>query len=269
VAGTGVDYSDDRGTDNLVLSPGAAAIYQFDDQIMGKLVYNRACLRPSNFQSNLQSEEMGQIEAILMKNLGRASVTATVYGQQLKDFITFIGFAGGFRNSGDYTSSGIELETTVAVNETTDFWANLSYLWTAEVDNLQRSAFGDAASVNGIRSNASGDLLSVPDLQINCGGTMHFCDRQVFASPALRFVNEVEYRSAPPTTTTLSWATYSAVDPMIYFDIAVGYEPSSTFGVYLTIMNLFDVTKQNHLTIWNDTVGQSGRYAEIKGIFKV
>ncbi|MFC1765287.1 TonB-dependent receptor plug domain-containing protein [Planctomycetota bacterium] len=266
VSGTGLDYSDDRGNKNLAFSPRLAGIYNFNSSTIGKLIYNHAFLRPSNFQSGVEAEEMDQVEGILIKNFGKTNVTATAYWQKLKGFISIVSIGTGYQNSGDYTSWGLELEANSEVTENAELWGNLSYV-NASAKNFSAEVINN--KTNTMRIDPEGQVLSVPSIQSNLGATFRCLNKKAFVSPALRFVGETKYRSAPPTTAgDLNTATYDKIDPMTYLDLALGYEPCESFGLYATFMNLLDEKKQNHLTIWNGTVGQYGLYAELKAIFK-
>ena len=207
---------------------------------------------------------MDQFEYIYMKKFGQASLVTTVYWQKLEGVINILSLGSGttqFNNAGDVESKGIEVEFTTPLEEDHTLWVNASY-GDAEGDN-----FPATLPLNSQRVNASNKILSHPEFTMNAGATFRFFDRKFFVSPAIRHVATAEYRATPPTT-SLSDALYRNVGPFTYLDLNLGYEPNPNLGFYLTFHNLTDIDSRNHLSIWNGTLTQPGRYIEFKMALK-
>ena len=267
--GTGVSYNDDRGEDAWVSSPRGGIIWNASENTTHKLLYNSAYFRPATFQAtnnpNMDSEEMTQFEYILMKKIGRANVTTTLYWQELEGYINILSLGGGstqFNNSGDYKSRGIEVEFTTPLWEDHILWANAAYC------DAEAGGFTSTLPFNSRRVNPSGEVLSYPEVTFNIGGTFHSLDKKTFISPAMRYVGEVEYRATPATTASLTDAMYRHVGPFAYLDLNIGYEPNKNLGFYVNFINLTNIDSRNHLSIWNGTIDQPGRYIEFKILYK-
>jgi len=268
VFGSGADYNDDRGSKIWEMGPRAGVIWHTAPDLTQKLLYNRGFMRPAVFQLSggypVDSEAIDQFDYILMKQFGPASLTATAYWQKLKGFINIVavGAASQWSNAGDFTQRGLELEFTTPIWRDHTFWANTSFC------DATAKNFPPTLPLNSVRVDGGGHVLSYPEFTGNTGATFRFFDKKVFVSPALRYLGTVEYRETPPTTSSLDSATYRWVGPFAYVDLATGYEPNPNLGFYLTFMNLTDVQASNTLTIWNGTVGQSGRYVEFRVALK-
>ncbi len=267
--GTGISFNDGRGNKQWLYSPRAGMIWHSSDETAHKFLYNRAFLRPATFQAgdNVNSEIMDQFEYIWLQKFDKATLSTTLYWQRLKGFINIVtlGATGSsFANAGDYTSKGIEVEFAAPLGNNHNFWANAS-CGDAEAEN-----FPSTLPVNSRRVDPQGNLLSYPNFTFNTGATFRFMDRKLFLSPALRFVDSAKYRAEPPTAgdTTLTSATYAETDAFTYLDLNIGYEPADNLGIYLTFFNLTDIREDNHLSIWNGTISQTGRYIEFKLVYK-
>jgi len=269
VGGSGISYNDNRGSEEWVYSPRAGIIWHASENTTHKLLYNFAFLRPATFQaannSVVDSEEMKQIEYILIKRLGHSTLTTTLYWQKLDGFINILSLGGGtsqFNNAGDYKSKGAEVEFTTPLGEDHTLWANAAYC------DAEAGGFPAMLPFNSRRVNPDGELLSYPDFTFNVGGTFRFMDKKFFVSPAVRYVGAVEYRATPATTASLADAAYEHVGPFAYLDLNIGYEPNENLGIYAGIHNLTDVDSKNHLSIWNGTIGQPGRYIEFNVVYR-
>jgi outer membrane cobalamin receptor len=271
VAGTWVDYNGDRGGDATAVSPRLAAIWTVNDTLTTKWVYNRAFLRPANFQITVnpeaESEIMDQIEWITLSQLGKASITATVFAQKLSSFLNIVDInSGAFEASGDYQSSGVELEGRYLFNAQHELWANWSYAQT------KGSNFPNLLAADSRRVDPDGALLSYPEFTFNLGGTFRFGE-QFQISPALRTVGPTRYRAIGAKKVTASEdqifyldnpQLYRQTDLMQYLDINATWTPITMLDLSLNVVNSLDETDKTHLTIWNGTIDQPGRYAEIE-----
>lgn len=263
--GTGINYNDGRGVEEWVYSPRAGIICHESDTVVHKFLYSHAFLRPATFQaasSNVDSEDMDQLEYINIRKFGQSLLTTTLYYQELNGFMNISSFSSGYSNSGNYRSKGVEMELTTPLGKDHTLWANGSY------GKATAGSFPPSLAFDGRRVNPSGELLSYPELSINAGAVFRFYDKKLFLSPAVRHVASTEYRASPATTQSLDDATYRHAGPFTYLDLNIGYEPNDQLGMYLSFHNLTDITARNHLTIWNGTVEQSGRYVEFKMIYR-
>ena len=277
LAGSRFDYNDDRGEDPFNASPRVGSIWHASDNTTLKLLYNRGFLRPANFQvggeGDVESEIMDQVDLIWMQRLGKVNLTSTAYWQKLEGLINILSGADytGFANAGDYESKGLELEISAPlVGNGHEIWANASFS-EAEGKNYPPttglSDDGLRVELNRRRVDGSGDLLSYPKVYFNVGGTFRFLNKKLFVSPAVRYVGEATYRTAPPIV-SLDEDIYDEVGPFTYVDLNMGYEPTESFGVYVGVYNLTDETDETHLSIWNGTIGQYGRYVEVKAVYR-
>jgi len=125
-------------------------------------------------------------------------------------------------------------------------------------------------SANNRRVDADGNLLSYPELMANVGATFRFMDKKLFVSPAVRYTGIVTYRTRTPATSGTEITNYytDEIGPFTYMDLNIGYEPTAQFGVYLNFNNLLDEDGPIHQSVWNGTIGQYGRYIEVKAVYR-
>jgi len=263
ILGTGINYNDNRGTDELFFSPKAGLIWNASKDTTFKWLFNTAFLRPAVFQStgpDVDSETMKQYEFIWMQRVGKGNVTTTLYYQQLKGFLNIVSIGGSsqFANSGDYTQKGIEVEYNTPLFDDHSFWANASY-GDAKAEN-----FAPTLPYNSIRTDPHGNLLNYPEFMFNVGSTFRFHDKKIFITPSVRFVGSTKYRATPANTPQLTDAGYDDAGSFTYVDLTIGYEPTPNLGMYLGLYNLTNVRSDTGISIWNGTIEQPGRYVGLK-----
>lgn len=265
VLGSGVDYNDDRGADSWFFSPRAGVIWYASEATTHKFLYNKAFLRPAVFQlkdNNIDSEELDQFEYIWMQQLGKANLTTTLYWQELKGQLNIID-AEKYANAGDFTQKGIETEYTYPLFDDHTVWANASY------GDAEGDEFPPSLPVNSIRTDNNDELLNYPDFTANVGATFRFDNKKIFVSPALRYVAECTYRAGTGADSNdRDDDVYGNVGSFTYLDLTFGYEPAKNFGLYLSFHNLTDERGDNYISIWNGTMEQSGRYVELKMVYR-
>ena len=275
VAGTWLDYNGDRGGDATAVSPRLAAIWDYSDQITTKLVYNRAFLRPANFQvtknEDAESEIMDQVEWITMAQLGKSgSLTTTLFSQKLTSFLNIVNLStGAFEASGDYSSYGIEVEGRYQFNNRHELWGNWSYAQT------EGSNFPAGLAADSRRTYTDDSLLSYPEFTFNIGGTFRF-GNSFQISPAIRTVGPTRYRAvAAKGVTPADDATfyldnpslYGQTDLMTYVDINATFSPADWVDLSLNAVNSLDENSDTYLTIWNGEIEQYGRFVQLKADF--
>ena len=265
--GTGINYNDDRGMKEWVFSPRAGLIWNASKDTTFKWLFNKAFLRPAVFQMtgpSVDSETMTQYEFIWMQKAGKGNITTTLYHQKLEGFLNIvtIGPPTQFENSGDYTQNGIEVEYATPLFDDHNFWANVSY------GTADAKKFSATLPTNSIRTDPDGEVLNYPELMFNVGSTFRFYDKKIFVSPAVRYIASTKYRATPATTPELTDAVYDHVGPFTYLDLTVGYEPTPNLGMYLSFYNLTDIRSDTGISIWNGTIEQTGRYVELKVVYR-
>ncbi|MBD3419177.1 MAG: TonB-dependent receptor [Chitinivibrionales bacterium] len=263
VLGIRGDYNPDRGDDSYNFNPRVALMAYPFEQTALKIIYNKGFLRPANFQSagaRVESEEMNQIDIQWLQKLGLVSFAATYYWQELKGFINILSGISykGFANSGDYQSQGVEVDATLRLLERHEIWTN-GYYSIATGTNFPKDL-----AYNSVRVDLDGYLLSYPRYIANLGATARFFKEKVFCTPALRVVAPVKYRTAPAGSAEVdSEANYATTNRFYYLDLNIGYSPYDFMDIYLYLDNITDITDQNHLTVWNGTLGQYGRHVSL------
>jgi hypothetical protein len=134
--------------------------------------------------------------------MGRTRVGATVYHEELQDFITFF---SPHANGGNFRGNGVELSLQAPIHPHVTLWANGS--WNDTKLNLFNNALFGAQpqkSGNGVESfhsyvNAEGRLIGSAAYTANVGLDWRICDHLTF-SPALRYFSEqaaVGFHPAP------------------------------------------------------------------------
>lgn len=280
VLGARADHNAQRGEDSFNINPRASAIYQPVPDTALKLVYNRGFLRPANFQTvggPVESETMDQVEGIWLQQFGPVSLSTNVYWQKLKGFIAILEGASysGFANTGDFEAKGFEVNVSAEVMEDHTVWANGSYTKSTG-ENMPTTL-----PLNSQRILPNGNALSVPKITANLGATARLLQKALFITPMLRFYGKTDYRAEPPVVPndnptdpmdmrafipgdSLSDAKHDTTGPFFYLDLSVGYEPNELLGFYLYGDNLLDERGEQHLSIWNGTIEQYGRYVEAR-----
>jgi iron complex outermembrane receptor protein len=284
VLGGRADHNAQRGDDNFNFNPRASVIYQPISDTSIKVNYNRGFLRPANFQSvgeTVESETMDQVEGIWLQQFGPVNLGTNVYWQKLKGFIAILdGGVNNFANTGDYTAKGAELNVSAEVMNDHTVWGNFSYTKVTG-DNLPAppdpaNGITTGLALNSHRILPDGTALSIPKVTANLGVTARLLEKALFITPMLRFYGKTDYRSQPPVvanpdptampafspTRSLDDAKHSTTGPFVYLDLSVGYDVNEMLGIYVYGDNLLNEKDQQHLSIWNGTIGQYGRYVE-------
>jgi outer membrane receptor protein involved in Fe transport len=264
VAGAWVDYNADRGNDAFNFSPRLGAIWQASEKTTLKLLYNRAFLRPANFQTVnndvIESETMQQYDLIWIQEFSPFTLTVNAFYQELDGFINIvsIGTASRFENAGTYESTGVEIDLSANLTKDLSVWGNLSYA------QAESSDFPPGLPLDSRRILPDGQLLSYPELMANLGGTMRFADGKFFISPALRYMGDVWIRENTPVG-SISSSTYTNLDATLLFDVNLGWEPNDRYGFYLNVVNALNEDAPTYQSVWNGTVGRSGLFVELTG----
>ncbi len=258
--GSRFDYNDLRGEDKFVVNPRLAMVFKPMTNSAFKLLYNRGYLRPTNFQSasdNVSSEIMNQVDAIWMHRVGKLQYAVTGFWQKLEGFIIIANTNGGFQfsNTGDYTSTGLELELNAFLNEDINLWGNMA------ITDPKGENFPNGLSYNERRVDLNGNLLNYSNLTANVGGTFKFLEKKLFISPAVRYIGATTFRSIAVADAALdNQGNYNETSAFTYVDLNIGYEPNEKYGFYLYIDNLTDITTPTHMSVWNGTIEQYGRF---------
>lgn len=265
ILGSRADVNNQRGSDHYDFSPRAAIILYPYKSGTYKLIFNKGYLRPANYQLSVKvkSEIMNQIELILNQQIGSALLTFNAFWQELKGFILIASDQKNHLNAGDYTSKGLEIEINAPLKEYLSVWANGTYI-IPEGKN-----FTDKIPYDYRRIDLNGRILSYSPTNANAGFTYHLLDKKIFMSPACRFLAATTYRSIPATvipnadnslTYIDSPSYYSKTPNFIYIDFNIGFEPNQKIGIYFYIDNLTNIRSQTHMSVWNGTVEQYGRF---------
>lgn len=260
--GSRADYNNQRGDDKLSLNPRASIVVLPTKKTSLKALYNRGYLRPANFQAagakNVSSEIMNQVDIVWMHQYKSFSYSLTAYWQKLEGFINILpGF--GFANTGDYSSTGIELNANYMVNKNNKIWFNTA------LSNPKGDNYPTDLAYNNQRVDLNGKLLSYAPIVINGGATSYLINRKVFVSPAVRFVGATKYRQiqAVDKASDLE-SNYSTTPNFVYVDLNIGFEPTERLGVYLYIDNVLNEKRETNLTVWNGSIGQYGTHFNFK-----
>jgi outer membrane receptor protein involved in Fe transport len=270
-----------RGDQRANVNPRGSIIWIPVPTTSVKLIYNRGFLRPAHYQSAstaitrlsrpevppVDSEVMDQFDAVWLQQVGNFTLSTNAFWQRLKGFISIITIGGVFTNTGDYESKGVELATSYRLGDHS-IWANGSYSF-AEVKNAP-----DTLEVNAIRSRPDGRALSFPAITANAGATARFLLGRLFVTPMVRFLGEVDIRTAPPPVkpmgerASLDEAQYATVGPHFYLDLSVGYDINRNFALQLYGDNLLDNRRPIQQSIWNGTIDPYGRAVEARLTFR-
>lgn len=259
--GTRGDFNNQRGNDPFNLNPRFGLIVNPMENSAFKVLYNKGYLRPANFQSaggDVSSEEMSQVDVIWMQNVGKVNYNVTYFWQKLTGFINILpGF--GFANTGDYSSTGVEVDVNYSPNVNHTIWANLS------VTNAKGDNFPTDLAYNNRRVDLDGKLLSYPGMNFNLG-SMHFLlDNKLTIAPTIRFVGATKYRQVPVDVAIDDIeANYETTPAFTYLDINVGYQVNKKLAFNLYVDNLLNETRKTHLTVWNGGLEQYGTFWNLK-----
>jgi outer membrane receptor protein involved in Fe transport len=261
------DYSTNRG-DKSSLNPRLGILWQAGEKTFFKALYNTGFLRPPDSflrvsvaaGATLRPTDIRQYDLIWMQKLGSATdLTVNGYWQKLRRniVVTAPTIGGGFANAGSVTSEGVEAELRTQVTQRASLWGNATF---------SRATGGDfpavaILSLDRQRVEPDGDLLNFPTLTGNLGGT--YRAGRFFVSPAVRYVGSQTVRMNPPVG-TLANAVYAKVDPFIYGDVNVGFEPNDSVGVYLYVDNVGNQRRSFPISVFNGTMQQPGRFVEGK-----
>ncbi len=258
-----------RGSDPYNFNPRVAVMYLPNECTTIKGLYNRGYLRPTNFQSafyqdSIRSETMDQYDLIWMQLLKPVSITIDVFHQTLHGFINlFPGNSYSFRNTGDYHSSGIELEAKVAINNH-DIWANWYYTL-AKVNN-----FAPAMAYNNRRVDLDSNLLTYPPMSINVGTTIRLLNNNLSLSPDIHMESPVTYRLASVTSQAADDPSFYGTSPWyFYLNMAALWDINDNVSITLYGYNITDNRQQKPQSIWNGTIGQPGAEGGLKLTLKL
>lgn len=118
VGGLRVDYNNPREKVSVV-SPRAAAIYRFNDNLTGKYMYNTGYVRPliaKSFEvaidrdnSVKESEKIRAHDIALIYNSGSTQLTAGAYQMTIIDRNSYDAFLNEHVDDGDLSTQGVEL----------------------------------------------------------------------------------------------------------------------------------------------------------------
>ena len=258
IGGGRFDYNDRRGNDKGQFNPRLGIISNPTKSTTIKALYNRGFLRPSNTQTSgaksIKSETMDQFDFIVIQKFGPLNVTLNAYYQQLNNLILIIPSLGGFVNTGNYSSKGLEVDLNSTVLKNHSIWANASFC------KAEGSGFDPALAYDLRRVDLSGQQLSFPSFNTNAGFTVRLLENKLFFSPAVRYVAPVKYRQYAVTDPAKDVeANYAKTPNFIYADLNIGYEMNKKVGFYLATYNVFDERRATNQSVWNGTVGQYGR----------
>lgn len=261
------DYSTNRG-DKSSFNPRLGVLWQAGEKTFFKALYNTGFLRPPDSflrvsvaaGATLRPTDIRQYDLIWMQKLGAATdLTVNGYWQKLRRniVVTAPTIGGGFANAGSVTSEGVEAELRTQLTQRSSLWGNVTFS-RAEGDDFPSTA---VLALDRQRIEPDGDLLNFPSLTGNLGGTFRL--GKFFVSPAVRYVGAQRIRMNPPVG-TLDNAVYADVDPFIYGDVNVGFEPSRSVGVYLYVDNVGNQRRDYPISVFNGSMQQAGRFVEGK-----
>lgn len=262
IIGSQFDYNQGRGIDDFNINPRFCLLWNANDLMSFKFLYNRGFMHPSNFQNSgatVKSEIIDQVDFIWLFELKQTTFSFTTYWQRLQGLLNIVSGSDykGYANSGDYYSYGLEIEFSTTITKKHNLW------WNGNYGFAKGGHFSPDLPFNARRVSPNGHLLSYPDIASNFGGTFRYFRNKFFISPAIRFIKRFDYRKTP-SISRLDDAQYGLAGPFTYFDINIGldYNERINFSIYGD--NLTNITSPTPLSIWNGTIGQYGRYIEAK-----
>jgi outer membrane receptor protein involved in Fe transport len=209
IAGIRVDHNTVLANDHWYPGGRAAIVVTPMTNWVSKLIYNHTTRMPAPWASPLneawgsdipsspswatnsttarQPEMLHSVEWQNIVYWGSARLSATVYYQQLKDFISWY---GPHTNIGDFDGPGAELDVRVPLNRRLTLWANASY----NNSKLEPSAAfvnppGQSIENHHIVVNPDGRIIGAPLFTAN-GGCDFEIIRNLVISPSLRYFTD-------------------------------------------------------------------------------
>lgn len=185
----------------------AAIIATLRTNWISKVMYNRAVRMPAPWGTHLNrawgkdkpdspsfasfsntAEEPEKLSTVEWQNilyLGQARLAATVYHQELEDFISWF---EPHSNAGDFRGNGVEVDLQVPVNDVLNAWANAS--WNdSKLHVFGRPAFTLTQIEQHVVINPDKRIIGAPEYTANAGFDYALTRDLVFA-PALRYFTE-------------------------------------------------------------------------------
>ncbi|MBN1823464.1 MAG: TonB-dependent receptor [Endomicrobiales bacterium] len=247
------------------ISPRAGVIYDPAKDTTIKVLYNTSVLMPNQWQKylfwntrssgeKLDPMQLTGIEAIWMQGLGGGlEGTLNVYQQDVKDVIVFL-FEGsiwpyvpagktkrGFYNTGDYKTTGSELELRYSAYKYSVF-ASAGYAATKV-----ETAF------DGAKINSKDEAIGFPAVKATVGGYYKVGEKLMLYADA-RHVGETKHKDATGADID--------VPGNMKIDINVTADITKSLKLGLLVRNITDNTEQENITIENGVAAGIGREVE-------
>lgn len=198
VAGVRADHNNVLRNDEWYPGARAAIIVEPASNWVSKLIYNRAARMPTALESPMnegwgmgkpntpsfatnpnasQPEILSTYEWQNIVYLGQVRLGATVYHQEIKDFISWF---NPWTNIGDFSGNGVELNMQAQLNQAITLWANGSW----NDSKLHPVESGPSTGVFPVDSQ--GRITGAPEYTANAGFDFEIMKNLTF-SPSLRY----------------------------------------------------------------------------------
>jgi outer membrane receptor protein involved in Fe transport len=259
-----------RGDDNTIVNERVywggrfAAVYDISDKWISKAMVNRAVRMPSplaalnqvwgtnnpspptfaNTSPTAQKpEKLTTYEWQNIYYFKKTRASATLYYQELEDFITWV---APHTNSGDYSGYGIELDVVHDFNNDLSMWFTGSYI------NSEFSSFFEIDSdptVIGnehVQVNSDGEIVGAPIITANLGIDYQINNNINFSGQARYFTSQTAF--------SLKKSGFEELDDRIYLDAALTYEDVMVNGIDIRFsgQNILN-NKSKVATQWSKT----------------
>ena len=209
----------------------AAAIFKANDKWTTKWIYNKTVRMPSPLAAlneiwgkdapdapswgsgspNAKNpEELSTVEWANIFYLDKTRLSATVYYQQLEQFITW---GAPHTNVGDYSGWGVELDVQHKVTDKFSLWSNGTYINSEFKTYDSYDAVAQAGDAHRAVDNDN-RLIGAPSTVINGGFDWGIGKNTVLTSAVRYFTDQPVEKTYDAGTTT----TFSHVNNMFYID---------------------------------------------------